>query len=166
MDSGVNPLHERARFKFCVSVWGVVSCKGACQFTRPQSESIFVFVTQGCRQLLGNCHFARPQSESIFVFVTQGCRQLLGSRRFARPQSESVSVFDCLRLRLSPSSPVSFFVCFRLRPSPSSSISVSVCPRQLSQVVGPEGVGCLSDVLHRGSGNHRVVRVLSLCGIP
>ena len=44
MDSGVNPLRERARFKFCVSVWGVVSCKGACQFTRPQSESIFVFI--------------------------------------------------------------------------------------------------------------------------
>ena len=33
-------------------------------------------------------------------------------------------------------------------------------------MVGPEGVGCLSDVLHRGSRNHRVMRVLSLYGTP
>ena len=29
-------------------------------------------------------------------------------------------------------------------------------------MVGPEGVGCLSDVLHRGSGNHHGMRVLSV----
>ena len=57
-----------------------------------------------------------------------------GSCQFARPQIESVFVFVCLRLRLSPSS---------------------------CQVIGPEGVGYLSDVLHRSSGNHRGVRVLS-----
>ena len=31
-------------------------------------------------------------------------------------------------------------------------------------MIGPEGVGCLSDVLHRGSGNHHGVRVLDVCG--
>ena len=56
--------------------------------------------------------------------------------QFARPQSESLFVFVFRRLRLSPSQ---------------------------CQVVGPVGFGCLSIVLHRGSGNHRGVRVLSLC---
>ena len=55
-------------------------------------------------------------SSSAPVFVTLGCRQLLGSCHFARPQSESVSVFDCLRLRLSPSSSISVFVYPRRVP--------------------------------------------------
>ena len=85
---------------------------------------------------------------SSSVFVTLGCRQLKGSCHFARLQSESVFVSNCHRPRLSPSSTVSVFVCLGLRMSPS-----------WCKVVGPEGVGCLSDVLHQGSGNHRGVRV-------
>ena len=33
-------------------------------------------------------------------------------------------------------------------------------------MVDPEGVGCLSDVVHRSSGDHRRVRVFSVCGTP
>ena len=50
---------------------------------------------------------------------------------------------------LSSCSTVSVFVCLRLR------LSSLQC-----QMVGPKGVGCRSDVLHRGSGNRRGVRVL------
>ena len=57
------------------------------------------------------------------------------------------------RVSLSLSSSVSVFVCLHLHQS------LSQC-----QVVGPEGISCLSSVLHGGSGNHYGVCVLSLCG--
>ena len=66
--------------------------------------------------------------------------------------SESATANECLRLHPSTSSPVPVFVYVRPHLSPS-----------WCQMVGPEGVGCLSDVLHHGSGNHRGMRVLSFC---
>ena len=84
MGSGVSESHERRRFQFCVSLRGVVSCKGAASSLVP-------------------------------------------------------------------------------RVSLSSSSSVSVCLRRSARWLA-QGVGYLFDVLHRESGNHRGVRVLSVCG--
>ena len=49
MGSGVSGSHERSRFKFCISLSGVVSCKRVASSLVPRvgltsSSSVFVFV--------------------------------------------------------------------------------------------------------------------------
>ena len=65
MGSGVSRLHERRSIKFCVSLWGVVSCEGAATSLIPRvslSSSSFLSV---CARLR-----LRPSpSSSISVFV-------------------------------------------------------------------------------------------------
>ena len=119
--SEVSESHERKSTKFLLRHSGVSSAVKELPIrSSPQRVPLYL-----------------SPSSSASVVVTLGCRQLQRSCHFARPQSESVSVFVGLRLRPSTSSPVSDFVYLRLRLSPS-----------WYQVVGPESVGCLSDVLH------------------
>ena len=124
MGSGVSESHERS-IKFRLRHCGCCQLQESCNFTRPQSESVFVFF---CLRLR-----LSPSSSFWGVVSCKGAATSLVPR-VSLSSSSSVSVFVCLRLRLSPSS--SFWgavsckgAATSLIPRVSSSLSVSVFAR-------------------------------------
>ena len=128
------------------SLWGVVSCKGAATSLIPRvstSSSVSVCLCHSVVLLdvkelpLRSSPECLSLSLSVSIFV---CIRL--------PHSGVSSAVRELPLRLSPE-----WVCLCLHLSPSSPVSVYLCPRlspSQCQVVGPEGVGCLSNVYIEG----------------